>query len=636
MENTNFDTTIFGTSRRFEDWLHDPTNPLVYCLLTLDGKEFIRKNSYSVELSQKTNDHDTFTITVPDDALDTFQGYVMENSKKLLGKDLTITYWRFGKIRQTFTGIIGKIRNKKDEGGGYGDLHITGFAPSILLENGKDCQSFENKTLEQIIKEVTEEYPQEAKVAISSNYLNEYNRKPLPYTVQYKESDYQFIKRLAIRHGEFFYYNGEKLMFGNDVQPILRLGENIDLIDIEFEMRMESQDFKYISYNAQSGARIEKDSSSIKSEFKESPFQSIAVIASGKVFKKKPKMHFNHTGIQDWSQGQLAEAVRLEKERRENLMQVKGRSKDPELKIGGRAELSDINSKAMETYRIIEIKHIYEPGDYYNEFVGIPDLFNASPFIDTEAVPKGEEQPARVVDNNDPMGMGRIRVQFPWQEEKGQKTPWIRTTTIYAGAGRGDYKIPEIGDEILVGFESGNAEKPFMLGALYNGAEVSGYHTANNDLKVMHSRIGNRLIMNDETGDVTLESQKGQTIAIFYGDGNIDIKAPENINISAGKSINITAGENVNVNAGMNIFTSASLNYTQTVGVNYVSSVAGNASHFITGELREIIEGDVHSETKKERQETSGGKSVSQSEDHTEIHSQTQVHNNSAEKSKSH
>ena len=317
-------------------------------------------------------------------------------------------------------------------------------------------------------------------------------------------------------------------------------------------------------------------------------------------------------------------------------MQVKGRSKDPELIIGGRAEISDINSKAMETYRIIEIKHCYDGEDYYNEFVGIPDLFNAAPYIDTEAVPKGEEQPARVMDNNDPMGMGRVRVQFPWQEEKNQMTPWIRTTTIYAGAGRGDYKIPEIGDEILVGFESGNAEKPFMLGAMYNGAEVSGYATSNNDLKVMQSRIGNRLIMNDETRDVTLESQKGQTIAIFYGDGNIDIKAPENINISAGKSINITAGENVNVSARTNIMTSAGMNYTQTVGVNYVSSVAGNSSHFIIGKLTEMIDGDVHSETKKERNEVSEKDMNIQSHEHINKHAQQEVQNNSGEKSKNH
>lgn len=631
MENTNFDTTIFGTSRRFEDWLQDPTNPLVYCLLTLDGKEFIRKNSYSVELSQKTNDHDTFTITVPDDALDTFQGYVMENSKKLLGKDLTITYWRFGKIRQTFTGIIGKIRNKKDEGGGYGDLHITGFAPSILLENGKDCQSFENKTLEQIIKEVTEEYPQEAKVAISSNYLNEYNRKPLPYTVQYKESDYQFIKRLAIRHGEFFYYNGEKLMFGNDVQPILRLGENIDLIDIEFEMRMESQDFKYISYDAQSGARIEKDSSSIKSEFKESPFQSIAVIASGKVFKKKPKMHFNHTGIQDWSQGQLEEAVRLEKERRENLMQVKGRSKDPELKIGGRAELSDINSKAMETYRIIEIKHIYEPGDYYNEFVGIPDLFNASPFIDTEAVPKGEEQPARVVDNNDPMGMGRIRVQFPWQEDKGQKTPWIRLIQPHSGAGKGFHFIPEIGEEVLVGHESQNAEKPFVMGTHYNGGETSSYHTSGNDKKVIHTRSGTKIILNDAEGSVFIEDPSGNTY-LMDGAGNINVNAPKNFTVNAGENITMTAGKDVSVSAGKNISNSANDNITSVAGTDIMQTASGEIRE--TSDMRtELVDIDFKRQASTSN-EVAGEVSVFSEKENMTMQSGKIVEFNSAEKSK--
>ena len=631
MENTNFDTTIFGTSRRFEDWLQDPTNPLVYCLLTLDGKEFIRKNSYSVELSQKTNDHDTFTITVPDDALDTFQGYVMENSKKLLGKDLTITYWRFGKIRQTFTGIIGKIRNKKDEGGGYGDLHITGFAPSILLENGKDCQSFENKTLEQIIKEVTEEYPQEAKVAISSNYLNEYNRKPLPYTVQYKESDYQFIKRLAIRHGEFFYYNGEKLMFGNDVQPILRLGENIDLIDIEFEMRMESQDFKYISYDAQSGARIEKDSSSIKSEFKESPFQSIAVIASGKVFKKKPKMHFNHTGIQDWSQGQLEEAVRLEKERRENLMQVKGRSKDPELKIGGRAQLSDINGKAMETYRIIEIKHVYEPGDYYNEFVGIPDLFNAAPYIDTEALPKGEEQPARVVDNNDPMGMGRVRVQFPWQEDKGQKTPWIRLIQPHSGAGKGFHFIPEIGEEVLVGHESQNAEKPFVMGTHYNGSETSSYHTSGNDKKVIHTRSGTKIILNDAEGSVFIEDPSGNTY-LMDGQGNINVNAPKNFTVNAGENITMTAGKDVSVSAGNNISNSANDNITSVAGTDIVQTASGEIRE--TSDMRTE---DVAKEFKRQSQisnEVAGEVSVFSEKENMTMQSGKIVEFNSAEKSK--
>ena len=629
MENTNFDTSIFGTSRSFTEWLHDTTNPLVYCLLTVDGKEFLRKNSYSVELNQKTNDHDSFTIVVPDDALDSFKGYVMENSKNLLGKDLTITYWRFGKIRQTFRGIIGKIRNKKDEGGGYGDLHITGFAPSILLESGKDCQSFEEKTLEQIIGEVTADYPQEAKVKVETPNT----KRTLQYTVQYKESDYQFVRRLAIRHGEFFYYNGENLVFGTKVQPIIKLGENIDLIDVEFEMRMQAQDFSFISYDAQSGSKIEQDSSSLKSEFKESPFQSIAVIASRKVFKKNPKMHFNHTGISQSTSKELEEAVRLEKERRENLMQVKGRSKDPELKIGGRAELSDINGKAMETYRIIEIKHCYDGEEYYNEFVGIPDLFNAAPYIDTEAVPKGEEQPARVMDNNDPMGMGRVRVQFPWQEDKGQKTPWIRLIQPHSGAGKGFHFIPEIGEEVLVGHESQNAEKPFVMGTHYNGSETSGYHTSNNDLKAFKTRSGIENISNDAEGSWKQSTPDGNFLQ-FDGQGNATLNVPKDLLIQVGGNLTINVGENQTVTVAMNAMESVGMNKTVGVGMMKMLSVGANFMTNVTGKLTHYVKGDLETFGEKEHKLTALKGVQVNSEKKIEHHSKKEVQNNSGEKSK--
>ena len=75
--------------RSFGEWLSDKENPMVYCLLSLDGEPFLSRNSYEVILEQKTNAHDTFSIIVPDDALDTYEGFVMENSKKLLGKKIS-------------------------------------------------------------------------------------------------------------------------------------------------------------------------------------------------------------------------------------------------------------------------------------------------------------------------------------------------------------------------------------------------------------------------------------------------------------------------------------------------------------------------------------------------------------------
>ena len=252
-----------------------------------------------------------------------------------------------------------------------------------------------------------------------------------------------------------------------------------------------------------------------------------------------------------------------------------------------------------------------------------------------QRLPLGETQPARVMDNNDPLKIGRVRAQFPWQEEKNQKTPWIRLIQPHSGAGKGFYFIPEIGEEVLVGFESQNAEKPFVMGTHYNGSETSSYHTSENDKKVIHTRSGTKIILNDAEGSIFIEDPSGNTY-LMDGNGNINVNAPKNMTFTVGENLNINVGMNMTTSVGLNKSDSIGMNNVESVGAMKMTSVVGNASVFITGKLTEVIDGDVHSETKQERQERSGGKTISQSEDHTELHSQTQVHNNSAEKSQSH
>ncbi|SMO72628.1 Rhs element Vgr protein [Chryseobacterium rhizoplanae] len=516
--------------------LKEKESPLVYCTLVLEGKPFLEKSSFSLELYQVTNDHDGFNIIVPDDALDRFEGYLMENSKTLLGKNITLSFHRFGSIRQSFSGIITNIKNRKENG--YGKLIITGNAPTILLENGKACHSFENRKLNEIVKESTEEHA-DIKVVIE-NLNTQYT---LPYTVQYKESDYQFIRRLAIRYGEYFYYNGQELVFGNKVQPIVVLEENIDLIEVEFELNIRPQDFEYTVYDAKKGINTKTKSSSIRSQYKENHFQAIAINASKGVYKKKQQMLFNYSGISDVTEKELKEAVTKEKETRENLVCIKGKSKDPEVKIGGRVQLIDINGKAMETYRITEITHFHDGNIYYNEFAGIPDLYIA-PYQDGEAVPLGEQQSARVIDNNDPLGMGRVRVQFPWQENKGTSSPWLRLLQPHGGDGKGFYFVPEKGEEISVGFESNNAEKPYVMGTHYNGSEKSGYQTENNSKKIIQTRSGNRIEMDDEAGSITIRDAGNNTI-VMDGKGNIEINAPKTIHLTAGAEIKMVAGAKI-------------------------------------------------------------------------------------------
>ena len=505
------DIAKYFSRKTFKDFLAEKDSPIVYCTLTIDGKDFLAKNSYVVQLSQHTNEHDTFTITTPDDALDSFEGYVLENSMRLLGKTVSINLHRFGEIRQTFSGIISNIKNKKDEGGGYGKLNITGYAPSILLENGKDCQSYTDKTLAQIIAGATEEGSKEGKVQV----INPNTKFEIPYTVQYKESDYQFIKRLATRYGEYFFYDGEQLIFGDKVQPTIKLEENKDLIDIELEMMIKPQSFKYMSYDSISAEIKEKDSDSVDAQYKKNPFQNMAINASKEVFKKKPDMLYNATSHQ-LVERDLEEMMKRQKESRQHVMQVRGRSRDPRVRMGTLAEISDINGKAMETYRIIEIFHYHNGNEYYNEFVGIPDVF-ISPFFDEDAYPTCEEQSAIVTDNDHPQGM--IKVQFPWQKKKGLKTPWLRVVTPYAGKGKGMHIIPEVGEEVIVGFDNGNAERPFVFGAMFNGKSSAGLGGAGNFMKGLQTPAGSRLHMNDKDGSLHMQDNGGVSMR-FDGGGN--------------------------------------------------------------------------------------------------------------------
>lgn len=542
--------------RSFGEWLSDKENPMVYCLLSLDGEPFLSRNSYEVTLEQKTNAHDTFSIIVPDDALDTYEGFVMENSKKLLGKKISLSYWQYGSENQVFSGIVTGLKNRKESG--YGKLVITGHSPSILLENGRADRSFEQLSLSQIVKEIGVNYPQEGKIHAEEQELNV--RRVLPYTVQSQESDFGFIQRLATRYGEYFYYNGKELIFGNKAEPVLELSEGRELIELEFELGLKAQGFSGLAYDAEKGESIQHNAQEVQTEWKENALQAVAVQASKQLFGNVPKSVFSGS---EKSQ-ELEEMLLKEKENRESLIWVRGRSRDSRLKNGSRAKLTDINGRAMETYRIVEIRHYYNGDEYYNEFVGVSDVLHP-PYQDSGAFPKSHEQMGRVVENADPLGLGRVRVQMMWQEAGSEKTPWIRLLQPHSGSGKGFYFVPEIGEEVLVGFQGGNAEKPYVIGTQYNGKEKSGYADKENNIKAVHTRSGTKIILNDLEGSILIEDPSGNTYHMD-GQGNINVSAPKNISFTAGQNINISAGQNITTTAGMNISASAGMSYNVFAG----------------------------------------------------------------------
>ena len=542
--------------KTFKEFLEDKTNPVVYCLLSSNGKDFLAKESYKVELHQYNCQHDTFTIETPEDSFDAFNEYIMEHSRDLLGESLTIKFHQYGKVVQHFSGIITRIYCKRQTGGGYGTLYISGNAPSILLDQGKACHSYENKTLKEIIALVSEGYDNSAQVDSSAGVNT---TRALPYTVQYNESDYDFICRLANLYGEYFYYDGSKLIFGNKLQETIELGENLNLIDEDFNLEMKPQDFEYINYAIDRAEVYRKDAESACCEYKNNPIQTDAKNASKKLFKKIPQKYHSATSLEQ-SDIDLEEVVRQERDLRELSLKVTGRSRDPRLRMNTFACLTDINARAMETYRVIKISHYHSGMNYENSFEAIPMMRTPADY-NAEAFPKAEQQPAIVKDNNDPQGMGRVRVQFFWQKGE-QLSPWIRMIQPYAGNGKGFYFIPEVGEEVMVDFENGNAERPFVLGAHYNGVAKSGYKPTT---KAIHTQSGTKILLNDAEGSVRIEDASGN-IYQMDGNGTIEVKAPKNIIFTAGEDLKFSAGRNMTTNVANNLTTNVGNEIVQDSG----------------------------------------------------------------------
>lgn len=597
--------------KSFTEFLNDKTNPVVYCLLSSNGKDFLAKESYKVELHQYNCQHDTFTIETPEDSFDKFHEYIMEHSRDLLGDPLTIKFYQYGKVVQHFSGIITKIHCKRKTGGGYGTLYISGNAPSILLDSGKECQSYENKTLQEIVAAATEEYDESAKVDTSAGVNT---TRTLPYTVQYQESDYDFICRLAKYYGEYFYYDGSKLIFGNKLQETIELGENLNLIDEEFFLEVKPQDFQYINYNIHQGTSENNDSRDAANEYKNNPIQTDAKNASKKIYKKIPQKYHSATSLEQ-SSVDLEDVVRLEKDKRELLLKVKGQSRDPRLRMNTFACLTDINARAMETYRVIKISHYHSGMEYYNSFEGIPMMRTPADF-DENAFPHSEQQPAIVKDNNDPLGMGRVRVQFLWQAKRNEMTPWIRVVQPYTGGGKGFYFVPEIGEEVLVDFEGGNAERPFVLGAHYNGEAKSGYSPTT---KAIHTQSGTKILLNDADGSVRIEDPSGNIYAMD-GKGNIKVQAPKNITFVAGENISLRATASIDIDAGVDI--------SETAGAMINKNAIGDYS-LIAANITEIARGERKARAKQVVDQSKNAKLIS--EQKNEVHSKGKFSNNSGE-----
>lgn len=500
---------------------------LVATKVTVKGEE---QKFVSLHLRQGFNRHHTFTVVVnylsPNNTFqqtpEKFIGYIGETAS------ISFVHRQTGESYD-FEGIITQVEMVGSMGE-TGGVAIHGTSPTILYENNRTLDSWMDQSLSTIIKEATQEY---GKVNLVSNPKY---AAPIPYMAQYNESVFDFMNRLSALYGEWFYYDGTKVYFGKpDRDNTEKIVYDMDLEEVRLVANLVPGKSARYDYVAQENKQHNADTPAKPDGMND--LQSIAHSCSEKAYTAKT------TSAADphvTDKAELDEQMRIVKNASgANLLNIKGIGKTCRIRIGEIIDVSfpdRMKLPPLGKFRIVGIEHeVRRDGHYSNSFVGVPDSTVHIPVPDAKR-PLALPELATVKENNDDKGQGRVKVAFDWQKN-GKTTNWIRVQTPNAGVSgavsknRGWVFVPEVGDQVMVSYEHGNPDRPYVTGSVFHSGSGKG-GDKDNKVKSIITRSGNAIVFDDETGSIVITDQTGKQLIMLDGTDAITVMAKKSITLT--------------------------------------------------------------------------------------------------------
>ena len=446
-----------------------PFNPITISI----GKKTL-SSFISLQIEQNIGKHHRFQMSVElESGGNRYVHNISENSKKWLGESIVV------KAANTpiFVGVVTNVQLHR-EGSDFGCIIVSGYSATYRLETAHSCFSWNDRTIGDVVKKLCEQ----AKVQLE---LNPAFKETKDFICQYEESDFDFIRRLAHQYQEWMYFDGTKLIFGKPrklADPIrLEYGTTLSSLDIGLQTLARSE--QVFSYH--SGADREMQRMTPDLAYGHDKLSGDAFRASLGMFSKPARQHAlprisNESELINYmGRKQAAETAETH--------YITAESQVPTLRVGSVVSLyssflervGNISKESLGNFIIIEITHEVSQGSYYkNRFKAIPATIKALPSPKVR-MPLAETQMATVLSNADPQGKGRVRVRMNWQTD-GMQTGWVRVMTPDGGSSsdvksnRGFVFIPEVGDQVLLGFRHGDPARPYVMGSLFNGTTGGG------------------------------------------------------------------------------------------------------------------------------------------------------------------
>ncbi|EDM35115.1 hypothetical protein PBAL39_16576 [Pedobacter sp. BAL39] len=493
-------------------------------------------NSSAFTLHQQFNAHHFFELKIKHDQMGAPGLISLDDSRDFVGQTLHASFGHANDQLQQFSGIVTKVELAQTNGY-HGTLIVSGYSPTILIDRGADIGSYLAKDLNSIVKLATKDTPAND-LKITANAAR---KAAIDYVIQYRESDFDFLNRLAGEYHEWFYYDGQQLNFGKpDDQPEVALFYGRDVQGLQYAMGVAPIKNKRFAYNPRQDEMLESESTGKADGM---PDLVHAVNASNTMYSKP----FNqHSVIRvDNSSDIKSHVENEEKANISELLKISAHGDNPLVAIGAVADISmsvqqdlQFNTSSLGKFLITSVYHfIDDRGHYNNSFEGVVSTTERVAFKNY-ARPNPDIQLADVVNNDDPQGQGRIKVKFKWACENNDETEWLRVVTPDAGSSgkvstnRGFVFIPEVGDQVVVAFEEGNIARPLVMGSVFHGKTGKGGSASNNS-KSLTSKSGHTVQLNDAGGITVMD--KDENLMVLDGAGNISLHSKISITLSCGE-----------------------------------------------------------------------------------------------------
>ncbi|EGT0625583.1 type VI secretion system tip protein VgrG [Citrobacter freundii] len=459
----------------------------------------------------------------------------------VLDQSCELMIWYNGELQRRVSGIVSHFTQGDT---GFRRTRYAAMVRPALWRTGlrTNCRIFQVKKPQDIIGEILEE-------AGILDYAFSLRQEHVAreYCVQYRESDLDFITRLAAEEGMFFWHEFEagkhRLVFADHTGALERKDDPLffNLANQGLEQGAYVRQFRYSEAVQTSSVELRDYS------FKNPAYnQSNKKISNDLAHQREPYEYYDYPGrYKQAESGKAFSAYRLDA-LRADAVTGNGLSNCADLRPGLRFMLEEHQNESFNTqWQVVYVKHEGKQPQALEEEGGD----KPTTFTNTFGVIKGGtawrmQMPARPMVDGPQIAIvtgpateeiycdeyGRVKVKFPWDRYGNSddlSSCWVRVSQAWAGGRYGMVALPRVGHEVVVSFLEGDPDQPIITGRTYHATNLAPYPLPVNKTRMV---LRSDTVQGKGYNELSFEDKAGMEQIYLHGQRDMNVDILNNIN----------------------------------------------------------------------------------------------------------